>query len=78
MINPVEEDELCQVRTTMMIVSQQQSPTEAAEEHKEEALTDQHTNPLARFSVGTKVKKFLEGHGWFLGEIRSIYEEYCC
>jgi hypothetical protein len=33
---------------------------------------------LARYSTGTKVKKFFEGHGWFLGEIASIDEEYCC
>jgi hypothetical protein len=25
----------------------------------------------------TKVKKFFEGHGWFLGEIVSIFEDCC-
>jgi hypothetical protein len=24
------------------------------------------------------VKKFFEGHGWFIGEIASIDEEHCC
>jgi hypothetical protein len=50
--------------------------TEAAEGYEEEARIS--TNLLTRYSVGTKVKKFFKGHGWFLGEIASIDEEYCC
>ncbi len=34
---------------------------------------------FTRYSEGTKVRKFFEGHGWFLGEIVSIIDgEYCC
>jgi hypothetical protein len=36
------------------------------------------TSLFTGYSAGTKVKKFFEGYGWFLGEITSIDEEYCC
>jgi hypothetical protein len=49
--------------------------TEAAEEYEEEAVISK--SPLGRYSVVTKVKKFFEGHGWFLGEIVSIFEDGC-
>jgi hypothetical protein len=48
----------------------------ATEEYKEEARISRSL--LTRYSAGTKVKKFFEGHGWFLGEIASIDEDYCC
>jgi hypothetical protein len=48
----------------------------ATEAYKEEARISRSL--LTRYSTGTKVKKFFEGHGWFLGEIASIDEEYCC
>jgi hypothetical protein len=49
--------------------------TEAAEKYEEEAIISRSL--LGRYSVGTKVKKFFEGHGWFLGEIVSIFEDRC-
>jgi hypothetical protein len=33
---------------------------------------------LSKYSVGTKVKAFFEGHGWFMGKITSIDEDYSC
>jgi hypothetical protein len=50
--------------------------TEAAEGYEEEARISRSL--LTRYSVGTKVKKFFEGHGWFLGEIASIDDGHCC
>ncbi len=49
--------------------------TEAAEEYEEEAIISKSL--LGRYSVVTKVKKFVHGHGWFLGEIVSIFEDRC-
>jgi hypothetical protein len=48
----------------------------ATEEYEEEARISRSIR--TRYSTGTKVKNFFEGHGWFLGEIVSIDEEYCC
>jgi hypothetical protein len=50
--------------------------TEATEEYEEETRISRGL--FARYSTGTKVKKFFEGHGWFIGEIASIDEEHCC
>jgi hypothetical protein len=49
---------------------------DATDEYEEEGRISRSL--LTRYSVGTKVKKFFEGYGWFLGEIASIDEEYCC
>jgi hypothetical protein len=49
--------------------------TEAAEEYEAEEIISKSL--LGTYSAGTKVKKFFEGHGWFLGEIVSIFEDWC-
>jgi hypothetical protein len=51
------------------------TPTEGAEEYEKEAIIS--NSLLGRYSVVTKVKKFFKGHGWFLGEIVSIFEDRC-
>jgi hypothetical protein len=56
------------------------SASEVSEENEEEVRINSTRSLLAKYSAGTKVKKFFKGHGWFLGEIASINddEEYCC
>jgi hypothetical protein len=49
---------------------------DATDEYEEEGRISRSL--LTRYSAGTKVKKFFGGYGWFLGEIASIDEEYCC
>jgi hypothetical protein len=60
------------------LTAKRRRPTaaEATAKYEEEACISR--SPFTRYSTGTKGKKFFEGHGWFLGEITLIDEEYCC